>query len=86
LYYEKEIFEGNSNETSWRALNNFIRSYAKGSKKAKIEQDKFDKEYLSGKADCLYRQTAGSWNGVATLGGVIICDHVSATRRFCYVL
>jgi hypothetical protein len=43
------------------------------------------KSYLSGRAGCLYRQAAGSWNVLDTLSDVIICNHLSATRRFCYV-
>jgi hypothetical protein len=58
----------------------------KVARRQRLNKMNLTKSYLSEKADCLYRQTAGSWNGVATLGGVIICDHVSATRRFCYVL
>jgi hypothetical protein len=40
------------------------------------------KSYLSGRAGCLYRQAAGSWNILDTLSDVIICNHLSATRRF----
>jgi hypothetical protein len=40
------------------------------------------RSYLSGRAGCLYRQAAGSWNVLDTLGDVIICNHLSATRRF----
>jgi hypothetical protein len=43
------------------------------------------RSYLSGRAGCLYRQAAGSWNVLDTLGDVIICNHLSATRRFCHV-
>jgi hypothetical protein len=43
------------------------------------------KSYLSGRAGCLYRQAAGSWNVLDTLGDVIICNHLSATRRFRHV-
>jgi hypothetical protein len=43
------------------------------------------RSYLSERAGCLYRQTAGSWNVLDTLGDVIICNHLSATRRFCHV-
>jgi hypothetical protein len=43
------------------------------------------RSYLSGRAGCLYRQTAGSWNVLDTLSNVIICNHLSASRRFCYV-
>jgi hypothetical protein len=43
------------------------------------------KSYLSGRAGCLYRQAAGSWNVLDTLGDVIIGNHLSATRRFRYV-
>jgi hypothetical protein len=43
------------------------------------------KSYLSGRAGCFYRQTAGSWNVLDTLSNVIICNHLSATRRFHYV-
>jgi hypothetical protein len=39
------------------------------------------RSYLSGRAGCLYRQAAGSWNVLDTMGDVII----SATRRFCHV-
>jgi hypothetical protein len=41
--------------------------------------------YLSERAGCLYRQTAGSWNVLDTLNDVIICNHLSATRRFRHV-
>jgi hypothetical protein len=43
------------------------------------------KSYLSERAGYLYRQAAGSWNVLDTLSDVIICNHLSATRRFCYV-
>jgi hypothetical protein len=43
------------------------------------------KSYLSRRADCLYRQTAGSWNVLDTLSGVIIGNHLLATRRFRHV-
>jgi hypothetical protein len=43
------------------------------------------RSYLSGRADCLYRQTVGSWNVLDTLSDVIICNQLSATRRFCHV-
>jgi hypothetical protein len=43
------------------------------------------KSYLSERAGCLYRQTAGPWNVLNTLGDVIICNHLSATRRVCHV-
>jgi hypothetical protein len=43
------------------------------------------KSYLSGRAGCLYRQAAGSWNILDTLSDVIICNHLSATRRFRHV-
>jgi hypothetical protein len=43
------------------------------------------KSYLSGRAGCLYRQAAGSWNVLDTLGDVIISNHLSATRRFRHV-
>jgi hypothetical protein len=44
------------------------------------------KNYLSERAGCLYRDTAGSWNVLDTLSNVIICNHLSATSRFCHVL
>jgi hypothetical protein len=43
------------------------------------------KSYLSERAGCLYRQTAGSRNVLDTLGDVIIGNHLSATRRFRHV-
>jgi hypothetical protein len=43
------------------------------------------KSYLSGRTGYLYKQTAGSWNVLDTLGDVIICNRLSATRRFRYV-
>jgi hypothetical protein len=43
------------------------------------------RSYLSGRAGCLYTQTAGSWNVLGTLSNVIICNHLSATRRFYHV-
>jgi hypothetical protein len=43
------------------------------------------RSYLSGRAGCLYRQAAGSWNVLDTLGDVIICNHLSATRKFRHV-
>jgi hypothetical protein len=43
------------------------------------------RSYLSGRADCLYRQTAGSWDVLDTLSDVIICNHLSATRKFRHV-
>jgi hypothetical protein len=43
------------------------------------------RSYLRWRAGCLYRQTAGSWNVLDTLSDVIICNHLSATRRFCHV-
>jgi hypothetical protein len=43
------------------------------------------RSYLSGRAGCLYRQTAGSWNVLDTLSNVIICNHLLATRRFRHV-
>jgi hypothetical protein len=43
------------------------------------------KSYLSGRAGCLYRQAAGSWNVLDTLGNIIIGNHLSATRRFRHV-
>jgi hypothetical protein len=42
------------------------------------------KSYLSG-TDCFYRQAAGSWNVLVTLGDVMIGNHLSATRRMCHV-
>jgi hypothetical protein len=36
-------------------------------------------------AGCLYRQAAGFWNVLDTLGDVIIGNHLSATRRFYHV-
>jgi hypothetical protein len=42
-------------------------------------------EIESRRVDCLYRQTAGFWNALDTLSNVIICNHLSATRRFCHV-
>jgi hypothetical protein len=39
----------------------------------------------SERAGCLYRQTADSWNVLDTLGDVIICNHLSASRRFRHV-
>jgi hypothetical protein len=44
------------------------------------------KNYLSDRASCLYRDTAGFWNVLDTLSNVIICNHLSATGRFCHVL
>jgi hypothetical protein len=43
------------------------------------------RSYLSERAGCLYRQTAGSGNVLDTLSDVIICNHWSATQRFCHV-
>jgi hypothetical protein len=43
------------------------------------------RSYLSGRAGCLYRQTAGSWNVLDTLSNFIICNHLSAIRRFRHV-
>jgi hypothetical protein len=43
------------------------------------------RSYLSERTGCLYRQTAGSWNVLDTLSDVIICNHLSATRRFRHV-
>jgi hypothetical protein len=43
------------------------------------------KNYLSRRAGCLYRQTAGFWNVLDTLSNVIMCNHLSATRRFHHV-
>jgi hypothetical protein len=43
------------------------------------------RSYLSGRAGCLYRQAAGSWNVLDTLGDVIVCNHLSATRKFRHV-
>jgi hypothetical protein len=43
------------------------------------------RSYLSGRAGCLYRQTAGFWNVLDTLSNVIICNHLSASKRFCHV-
>jgi hypothetical protein len=43
------------------------------------------RSYLSGRAGCLYKQTAGSWNVLDTFSDVIICNHLSATRRFRHV-
>jgi hypothetical protein len=40
---------------------------------------------LSRWAGCLYRQTADSWNVLDTLGNVIVCNHLAATRRFHHV-
>jgi hypothetical protein len=40
------------------------------------------KSYLSRKAGCCYRQTAGSWNILDTLAYVMICNHWSVTRRY----
>jgi hypothetical protein len=40
------------------------------------------KSYLSRRASCFYRQTASFWNGLDTLGNVMICNYLSATRRF----
>jgi hypothetical protein len=34
---------------------------------------------------CLRCYTAGSWDVLDTLGDVIICNHLSATRKFCHV-
>jgi hypothetical protein len=44
------------------------------------------KSYPSGRAGCLYRQTAGSCNVLNTFGDVITYNHLSATRRFHHVL
>jgi hypothetical protein len=38
------------------------------------------KSYLSGRAGCLYRQTAGFWNVLDILGNVIIHNHLSAAK------
>jgi hypothetical protein len=62
-----------------------VRSQAKDSQKAKVEQAEFDEKLSEWRAGCLYRQTAGSWNVLDTLSDVIICNHLSATRRFRYV-
>jgi hypothetical protein len=43
------------------------------------------RSYLSKRAGCLYRQTAGSWNVLDTLSNVIICNHLSASGRFRHV-
>jgi hypothetical protein len=43
------------------------------------------RSYLSGRAGRFYKQAAGSWNVLDTLGDAIICNHLSATRRFRYV-
>jgi hypothetical protein len=43
------------------------------------------RSYPSGRAGCFYRQAAGSWNVLDTLSNVIICNHLSATRRFHHV-
>jgi hypothetical protein len=43
------------------------------------------RSYLSGRAGCLYRQAASSWNFLDTLGDVVIGNHLSATRRFRHV-
>jgi hypothetical protein len=43
------------------------------------------KSYLTGRAGCIYRQAAGSWKVLDTLGDVINGNHLSATRRFCHV-
>jgi hypothetical protein len=43
------------------------------------------RSYLSRRASCLYRQTAGSLNVLDTLSDVIVGNHLSATRRFCHV-
>jgi hypothetical protein len=43
------------------------------------------RSYLSGRADCLYKQTASFWNVLDTLSDVIIGNHLSASRRFHHV-
>jgi hypothetical protein len=43
------------------------------------------RSYLSRRPGCLFRQTADSWNILDTLGNVIICNHLAATRRFYHV-
>jgi hypothetical protein len=43
------------------------------------------RSYLSERAGYLYRQTAGSWNVLDTLSNVILCNHLSASRKFRYV-
>jgi hypothetical protein len=43
------------------------------------------RSYLSERAGCLYRQTAGSRNVLDTLSDVIICNQLSAIRRFRHV-
>jgi hypothetical protein len=60
-------------------LDNCVRSQTKDSKVNLM------KSCLSGRAGCLYKQAAGSWNVLDTLGDVIICNHLSATRRFRHV-
>jgi hypothetical protein len=43
------------------------------------------RSYLYGRAGCLNKHTASSWNVLDTLSNVIICNNLSATRRFRYV-
>jgi hypothetical protein len=43
------------------------------------------RSYLSRRAGYLYRQAAGSWNVLDTLGDVIIGNHLLATRRLRHV-
>jgi hypothetical protein len=43
------------------------------------------RSYLSERASCLYRQAAGSWNVLDTMGDAVICNHLSATIRFRHV-
>jgi hypothetical protein len=38
--------------------------------------------YLSERAGCLYRQTAGSWNVLDTLNDVIICQQLEDSAMF----
>jgi hypothetical protein len=62
-----------------------VRSQAEDSEKARLKKVNSIKKYLSRKAGRLYRQTAGFWNVLDTLGNVNICNYLSATRRFCHV-
>jgi hypothetical protein len=43
------------------------------------------KSYLSERAGCFDRQTAGSWNVLDTLSNVFICNQLLSTRRFFHV-
>jgi hypothetical protein len=62
-----------------------VEARLKIARRQRLNKVNLMRNYLSGRAGCLYKQTAGSWNVLDTFSDVIICNHLLATRRFRHV-